>query len=330
MIAAQTHRWEQPLVAPYRVLVWLLSAGLVAGVVWAAFAKVSVYAVVRGTLESQSQPVQVNAPGAGRVVSGSLTVWQRVHKGQVLFTLSALGRDPQDAALQLTVQQSAAAQARQDIAAAEIELGLRSRAARNAQSVYDLGGLPRVELETANGAVQSVQATLARAEAQLASAQAQLSLLSRSQSIVVRSPIDGQIMALTDLHLGQVLAAGQNAVQILPQSVPLVFRGEAAESDRPKLRQAAHVQVAWNGYPRQKYGVTEGLLTEVAPTSQAAASGEVSYRVEVSLPHPATGGLSIGHRPLLPGMAGEAHVLSDQKTMLGLFWDWLRGADPWS
>lgn len=42
------------------------------------------------------------------------------------------------------------------------------------------------------------------------------------------------------------------------------------------------------------------------------------------------GQLQLGRRTLLPGMLGEAHVLSGQKTILTLFWDWLRGADPWS
>lgn len=324
------HRWEQPMPASVRWLVWLLSLGLAAAASWAAFARVSVYAVVRGTLTPQSQPVQINAPGAGRVVGSKVQLWQRVSKGQVLFTLDALGRDPQDAVLQLSVQNSVATQARQDIASAQIELATRLEVARNAQSIYDLGGLPRMDLEAAKSAVQTTQAVLGKAQAQLASAQAQQTLLTRSQSVTVRSPLDGQIMTLSDLHLGQVVSSGQSALQILPAGVPLVFRGEAAEQDRPKLRPDAQVQVAWNGYPRQKYGVTSGTLTKVAPTSQTDTGGQTTYQIEVALPTGAGGALRIGERALLPGMAGEAHVLSNEKTVLGLFWDWLRGADPWS
>lgn len=325
----ETYRWEEPLSRLPRLMLWFLALALTCGMIWAAVAKVSVYALVGGTLAPKTQPVQVNVPSAGRVVGSQLQLWQKVKKGQVLFTLDALSRDPQDAALQLSIQQNAAAQARQDIAAAQIELADKQRVLQSTRAIFALGGVPKADVDAAAAAVHTAEAGLGRAKAQLATAQAQLALLHRSRSITVVSPLDGQIIQLADLHPGQVLGAGQTALGILPAGVPLVFRGQAAERDRPKLRPGARVQVAWSGYPRQKYGVTYGVLEGVAPTSEVGKDGQLTYQVEVRLPQRRQG-LFLAGRSLVPGMRGEAHVLSGDRTVLRLFWDWIRGIDPWS
>ena len=327
MVSVQ--QWEIPMKGSARILIWVLAAGLGGAAVWASQARVSVYAQVRGTLAPRSQPVNVNVPSTGRVIASTAQLWHKVHKGELLFTLDLSTRDPQDAALQLTVQQNASLQAQQDISAAQIELENRARTEASDRSIYALGGLPRAEMDAAGAATRTAQAALQKARSQLGAARAQLALLNRSQRVEVRSPVDGQVMQLADIHVGQALGAGQSALSILPAGVPLVFRGAAAEPDRPKLRPHSRVQIAWNSYPRQKYGVSMGELFGVAPTSDLDKSGNVTYQVEVELPQRG-GRPRLGSKPLLPGMAGEAHVLSSEKTVLNLFWDWVRGADPWS
>lgn len=324
----EQYRWEEPLHRLPRLMLWLLTLTLLIALLWASITKVSMYAMVQGTLMPQSQPVQVNVPNAGRVVSSHVQLWQKVKKGQVLFTLNALSRDTQDAALQLSIQKSTALQAKQDIAAAKIQLANKERALASLKRLFDVGAVARNDYDAAVDSVQTAQAALQRGQAQLASAQAQLALLGRSQSITITSPIDGQVMQLSDLHAGQVLTAGESALGILPEGVALVFRGQAAEHDRPKLQTNSPVQIAWNGYPRQKYGVSLGTLQGVAPTSEVQKDGSLSYQVEVKLPQTPQG-LQLGNRPLVPGMVGEAHVLSGKRTVLQLFWDWIRGIDPW-
>lgn len=322
-------RWEKPFKGAAGLLVWVVAVSLCAALSWAAVAKVSVYAQVIGTLTPSTQPFQVNLPSGGRIVSGELQLWQTVRKGQVLFTLDTLTRDPQDAALQLAVQQNAATQARQDIAAVQIDLLTKQQAEQSARILFKLGGISLTDMSAATSAVRTAQATLQKASSQLSAAQAQLALLARNQRLQVLSPVNGQVMQLADLHVGQAVSAGQNVLAILPQGVPLIFRGSAAETDRPKLRPHSKVQIAWSSYPRQKYGVSDGVLQGVSPTSTVDSSGKMTYQVEVNInslgQRPQLGG-----HPLLPGMAGEAHVLSNKKTVLGLFWDWVRGADPWS
>ncbi|TSA83734.1 HlyD family efflux transporter periplasmic adaptor subunit [Deinococcus detaillensis] len=312
----ETYRWEQPLQGSPRILIWLLTAGAVG---WSAFAKVSVYAVVKGTLTPRIQPLTVSIPNTGRVVGGKVQLWQKVRKGQVLFTLDLLAHDAQDAKLQLEVQKSAAAQAGQGIDSAQIDLQSKQQAAKSARAIFDLGGLSRADLEAAVAAERLAESNLQRAKSQLGSAQAQLSLQERNQQVKVISPVDGQIMQLSDIHVGQAVNGGQSVLSILPEGERLIFRGKAAESDRPKLRTDSRVQIAWNGYPRQKYGVTNGLLQGVAPTSDTdAANGNVTYQVEVELPLEG-GRLQLAGRSLVPGMVGEAHVLSSEKTVLASF-----------
>lgn len=322
-----TYQWEEPLHRLPRLMLWFLGLVVVCAVVWAALAQVRVSAIVHGTLAPKTQPLQVNTSIAGRVVTNRVQLWQKVKKGDLLLAVDALGRDSQDAALQLSIQQNAATQARQEIAQAEIDLTEKQRHESSTRKLYDIGGISQAEMDTASSAVRSAQAALLQARTKLSSAQAQLKLLNLNQQVRIYSPIDGQVMQLSDLHVGQTLSAGQSVISILPAGVPMVFKGNADERDRPKLRSNAQVQIAWNGYPRQKYGVSSGTLYGVSPTSEVSTTGQVSYQVEVQLPQDQ---LSIKNRPLVPGMVGEAQVMSGKRTVLQLFWDWVRGADPWS
>lgn len=334
------YRWEKPINGVAQWMVWLLVAALLLVLVWASIAKVRVYALVRGTLAPRTQPVQVGAPSAGRVVETRVQQWQKVKKGDVLYVLDGMARDPQDAKLQLRMSRNNNEQAQATIAMAEADYKAKKLELEGARQIYAVGGLPKAQYDAAVLAAQAAEAKLRQAQAQGGTAETQLEVLGRNQRIPVVSPINGQIMQLGDIHNGQMLGTGQGGVQILPEGVPLVFKGRAAEQDRPKLQDGARVQIAWNGYPRQKYGVTVGTLTGVSPTSTtpnpanlagAASARDLTspqYEIEVTLP----GGAAprLGEKPLLPGMAGEAHVQAKQKTVLGLFIDWIRGADPWN
>lgn len=334
----ETYRWEQPMKSSARLMVWLLLLLVLAVTFWAYFAKVRVYVIVRGLLVPQRQAVQVSAPTAGRIIDSRLKLWKKFKKGEVLYVLDTVGRDTTDTSLQSDMQRNAIAQAKANLAIAKADYNNRKESERRIRSVYEIGGIPRSDLDSAVLAVRSAEAQLQRTRADLKTAQTRLKMLDRNQKVKVRAPIDGQIMQMADLYVGQVVSASQSNLQILPEGVSLIFRGNAPEQDRPKLLKGARVQIAWNGYPRQKYGVTVGSLAAVSPTSSVAGAGAVAntgnlgppqYEIEVSFPQPDTGPPTLNGKPLYTGLAGEARVQSEERTMMNLFWEWLRGLDPW-
>lgn len=322
-------RWEQPLYRLPRLTIWIMSAAVLCALFWAAHTNVRLYADMQGTLMPEQPPVQINAPRSGRVLTGPLQQWQTVKKGTPLVTLDALSGDASDAQLQLSIQQSTLRQAEQDILAAQTDLSAKKSVLEQARMLYEIGGLPRNDLDKAQQETAQASTALNRAQAARAAAQAQLTLLSRSQKVVITSPINGQITQLADLHDGQTVTAGTNLMSILPQGGHLVFRGFVAERDRPKLHSGATVQIAWNSYPRQKYGVTDAVVKAVAPTSTVNDKGLATYQLDVTLNEPSAT-WKLGDRALLPGMVGEAHILSKNRTILAVFFDWIRGIDPWN
>lgn len=151
-------------------------------------------------------------------------------------------------------------------------------------------------------------------------------LFSIDDVLEVRSPVSGKVARLLLRYDGEIIAQGQPLAEILPESVPMVFRAQARESDRPKLRILAEAEVAWNGDPRQKFGVSRGRVIGISPTSHLNGKVPV-YEVEIRLEDLSLRGPS-GVKMVFPGMAGEARVISSKKTVLQLFVDWLRGVDP--
>ncbi|WP_425144803.1 efflux RND transporter periplasmic adaptor subunit [Deinococcus sp.] len=321
---AGAYRWERPLNVGVRWTFWLLLALIAALLAWAAVARVEVYALVGGSAATLTPPASVTAPLGGHITALYVQSFQHVRRGQALLRLDVVGSDAQDSALQLSVQRDLITQAVRDQAALQAALSQKERAAEQAGALYRLGSGSRQDAQNAQADLDVALANIQKVEAQLQSARAQYQQLSRRQEVVLSSPADGQLTGLADLHVGLTVLAGQSLAQVVVAGEPLIFKGQGLESDRPKLRLGAEVELAWNGYPRQKYGVTHGTLAAVAPISSGNPGSAAAYDLQVRLAD-----TRIQGRPILPGMLAEARVISGRKTALALFWDWVRGANPW-
>ena len=321
---AGAYRWERPLDVRVRWTFWVLLALLASLAVWAAITQVEVYAVVGGSAATATPPASVNAPLGGRITAVYVQSFGKVTQGQPLLKLDVVGSDAQDSALQLAVQRGLITQAERDLSAQQAALRQKTQLAEQARVLFQLGSGARQDADNAQADLEVAQASLQKTRAQLQSARSQYQQLSRRQVVVLRSPVSGQLSALSDLHPGLTVSAGQVLAQVVAAGEPLIFRGQGLESDRPKLKLGAGVELAWNGYPRQKYGITHGTLAAVAPTSSGNPGAPPAYELQVRLSEARLQG-----RPILPGMLAEARVISGRKTALALFWDWLRGANPW-
>jgi multidrug resistance efflux pump len=331
--------WERPIELRKRLNIWLLIAAMIAAIIWAAIVEIKVYAVVRGTLEPRGQTVTIPAPIAGRVLELRVKRFDRVKRGQELFVLDAIGANANASALQLETQQAQLDEARSSVAQARTELIGRERLANQLKAIYEVGAATLSEYQTANEQATKARQALEQAIARSRGLEAQLAQLQGRERIIVSSPVAGQISQLPVRHNGEVVALAATLAEIVPDGVPLVFNAVARASDRPRLRLNADVEVAWDGYPSQKFGISKGTLRSISPTSVAAnnfasnfsngaakldPSTAASYPLEITLER-----LSLkspeGVQPLLVGLGGEARVLSTRKRAMMLFWDWIRG-----
>ena len=133
---------------------------------------------------------------------------------------------------------------------------------------------------------------------------------------VIRSPVDG-VVTSQDIHVGDVLQAGQAAAEIAEQSG---FRFDAVvpNEEMAHLAVGMPARIKLEAYDYQKYGVLNGTVRFISPDSGLPEGQQApSYIVRIELK-----GDEVGHGELRGrvklGMAGYAEIVSDQEGILSL------------
>jgi HlyD family secretion protein len=323
----QRHEWERPAPRTTRFLLGLLLALVAVALVAGWLTPVQVWALAPGVLQPRGQVVQVLAPGSGRIVQFNLHPNRPVKKNELLLEIDTLGLSPQEAQAQIQAALAQTEEARRTLAQVEEQLRQRERVARLQAKLYAVGAIARIEHLEAQENLRQSQAAVRVAEARVDSARAQLAVLQTRRSLRVYSPATGRVLQTAGLRVGEVVSTGQSLGQILPEDVPLVFRGYVIERERPKLREGAPAEVAWNAFPRQRFGLSQGTVTRISASTVLVNNIPV-FEVEVALASLELNSPE-GTRQLLPGLAGEARVVAAERNVLNLLWDWIRGVNPW-
>jgi multidrug resistance efflux pump len=318
-----SYTWEKPFSNSFRFTFYLLLAFVIAGLGWGYWTKTQVYVLVPGSLEPKGQMITLAAPVAGRVVSVTATPWAEVQKGDVLFEFDALGTNSEQSQLQLSIKEAELREVQHSLAVAQEDVSQQQRLFGQARELWEAGAIPKNDYLLAEETLNKSKETLAQLEARLETATLTLTQTQQNSSFTIRSETAGRIAQLAVRNEGDIVSYGTPLAEVLPDDVPLIFKALAPESSRPKLRVGAEAEIAWNGLPRQKYGVTSGKVVAISPTA-VVKDGRAVYEVEIEMER-----LELSYKDkvqqVLPGMAGEVRVISSKQNVLGLLWDWLRG-----
>ncbi|MGE5658242.1 MAG: HlyD family efflux transporter periplasmic adaptor subunit [Actinomycetota bacterium] len=85
---------------------------------------------------------------------------------------------------------------------------------------------------------------------------------------VLRAPVSGTIFQLPIQRAGAVLQPSQMVAEIAPQGTPFVLKAQMATRESGSLHQEMPVKIKLDAYPFQDYGVVQGRLTKIAPSSK--------------------------------------------------------------
>lgn len=318
-----SYTWEKPFTKSFRFTFWLLLAFVIAALAWGYWTKAQVYVLVPGNLEPKGQMLSIAAPVAGRIVKVTATPWAEVAEGETLFEIDALGSNLEQSQLQLAIKQAELNETQHSVAVAREDVTQQLRLFEQATQLWEAGAVPKNEYLAAQENFNKAKETLAQLEARLETATLALTQTQQNSSVIIQSKVSGRIAQLVIRNEGDIVSYGATLAEVLPSDVPLVFKAFASEANRPKLRVGAEAEIAWNGLPRQKYGVSSGKVVAISPTA-TIKDGRAGYEIEIVLE-------SLGLRyqnksqTVLPGMAGEVRIISSRQNVLGLIWDWLRG-----
>lgn len=157
------------------------------------------------------------------------------------------------------------------------------------------------QLDSINSELIELQQTLKR-------------LRTRYQRRTVIAHVSGVV---NDLRVapGSVVAAGGELLEIVPTDRRLVVEAEINPRDIGHIRPGDHVTVKVQTYEFARYGSIPGILASISPNVLTDDNNRHYYRAIIELKKNYVGD-NPAYYQVLPGMAVEANITTDSKTIL--------------
>ncbi len=135
------------------------------------------------------------------------------------------------------------------------------------------------------------------------------------------APVDGVITDITSTQPGDKIQANAPLGGIAPKNARPVLKIEIAEHDRAFVREGQPVQIKFNAFPYQRYGLVQGTLQFISPaTRPSLQSKQPVYegRVTLARDHYKVGETSY---PLRYGMTATAEIVVRERRLIDLALD---------
>jgi multidrug efflux pump subunit AcrA (membrane-fusion protein) len=264
-----------------RGLLYVVAAFVFCSLIWATFAQVDDVAAARGSIIPEGQVRPLQALEAGTVNSVNVHEGDAVVAGQTLVQLDD------------TVLRAKEGQAKLEYEGAQVNLiSLRDSGAETA-SIND--GESRVT-ELKNN-LDSIDLAIQRAR--------------------LVAPMNGTVTFLTVHGAGAVVREGDVVANLAPAGARLVAEVQIPNEHIAKVHPGLPVKLLIDAYPYQQFGVFDGTVLSVSPDAISGPNGDSYYRAVVV---PTSTHLGTGV-DLTPGLALEARIITDHRSVLALFLD---------
>lgn len=103
---------------------------------------------------------------------------------------------------------------------------------------------------------------------------------------VVKAPVSGSIFQLPAQKTGTVLEPGGLVAEIAPEQSSLILKAQMPPTESGSLDPGMPVKLKFDAYPFQDYGIVEGELVNISPTTKVVDTEEgkvESYELEIEL-----------------------------------------------
>ncbi|MEM8674931.1 MAG: HlyD family efflux transporter periplasmic adaptor subunit [Cyanobacteria bacterium P01_G01_bin.67] len=141
----------------------------------------------------------------------------------------------------------------------------------------------RIELE-AQQKVEQLKLETAQTQTKIAETQNKLaaatSLLEKRS---LRAPVGGVVLSFNVVNTGKVVQSGETVAEIAPQNSPLVLSAILPDSEAGFVEKGMPVQVKFDAYSYQDYGVIPGKVISVSSDRKADEKLGDGYRIKIEL-----------------------------------------------
>jgi HlyD family secretion protein len=209
-------------------------------------------------------------------------------------------------------------QSKANIAQSQLRIQEQERSFQSLNHAGKLAVLRSEEqLNNLNREITALKAEIAQNKSQIKALKFQLSQRE------VKASIDGIVFQLPIQRPGSVVQPGAMIAEISPINSPLVIRAQMATNESGSLRAGLPVKLKFDAYPFQDYGVIEGKLIEISPTTVEldTPNGKVAaYQLDIALNQHCmpTANQCI---PLRPGDTATAEVVVRQRRIIDFLLD---------
>ena len=193
--------------------------------------------------------------------------------------------DLEQAKLRLVEQRSSyeqtIRQAQAEIEQAQLQLKEQKSSYQSLIGSGELAVLKSMEqLKNLETQITTLKADIAQSKNQIDSLEFQLN------QRVLEAPIEGTIFRLPIQGSGEVVQPGDMIVEIAPKETSLLLQAQMGTTDSGSLAKGMPVKMKFDAYPFQDYGIVEGELVEISPTTEEVETpeGKVAvYNLEIKL-----------------------------------------------
>jgi HlyD family secretion protein len=145
--------------------------------------------------------------------------------------------------------------------------------------------------------------------------------IDKDNFLLIVAPVDGVITDVTSTQPGDKIQANSPLGGIAPKDARPILKIEIAENDRGFLREGLAVQIKFNAFPYQRYGLIKGTLQFISPATKVSATSKQAVyegRIALQQDHYSIGDTSY---PLRYGMAATAEIVVRERRMIDLALD---------
>jgi membrane fusion protein, adhesin transport system len=166
----------------------------------------------------------------------------------------------------------------------------------------------------------AVSHQLLKSEADLDAIQQEIAIYrQRLETTTVTSPIDGIVHSIPDTDRGKVISPGGLIAEIVPENSLYRFAMHLAPKDVGFIRNGQAVIVKVDSFDASRFGVLDGVVEEISPTTLVDRQSGPYYEVQIQLKTQAF--LDQPDRfQLRSGMTGEADIVTGSKTLFQYLW----------
>lgn len=145
--------------------------------------------------------------------------------------------------------------------------------------------------------------------------------IDKENFLLIVAPVDGVITDVTSTQPGDKIQANAPLGGIAPKNAKPILKIEIAEHDRAFLREGLPVQLKFNAFPYQRYGLIRGTLQFVSPAtkpSQQTKQPVYEGRVTLEQDHYKVGETTY---PLRYGMTAVVEIVVRERRLIDLALD---------